>query len=403
MNRANFPMPRRTPTIPVAPEVLAWARESVGLSQEELGRKIGSAEVNVLEWERTDSTTLVTPTQLEKIADAVKRPTAALLLNEPPKNPRPPKDFRRPHRRRKSHSPDLSRAIRRARRLQRIAAEVFHELEEHTEPDLPVTFTTSDDTDRTAVRVREALGIPDDIHTKWKDERAALRAWCSIVESRNVLVFSADFPRDEAQGFSLSDEDPNVITLSAKDSPTARSFTLWHEFGHLLLRDTALCVTDEPETGGMDDDRRTEDWCHRFAEAMLVDGELLQSRPQTSAIANRLPGYQADLRSLASKFKVSQHVALFRMWHLGFIPESMFREEFVRVQAEQEEAARKSKKKKGGPPDPANIAVRDSGQRLARALLQAFDRGSLTHAELADYFGARLKHIENIRREAHRQ
>ncbi len=403
MNRANFPMPRRTPTIPVAPEVLAWARESVGLSQEELGRKIGSAEVNVLEWERTDSTTLVTPTQLEKIADAVKRPTAALLLNEPPKNPRPPKDFRRPHRRRKSHSPDLSRAIRRARRLQRVAAEVFHELEEHAQPDLPATFSLADDTEWSARQVRHTLEVPHDIHTEWNDARVALRAWRSIIESRNILVFSADFPREEAQGFSLSDEEPNVITLSAKDPPTTRCFTLWHEFGHLLLRNTALCVMDESETDGLDDDRRTEDWCHRFAEAMLVDRDLLQSRPQTSAVASRLPGYQVDLRSLASNFKVSQHVALFRMWHLGLIPESMFREEYVRVQAEQEGAARESKKKRGGPPDPANIAVRDSGQRLARALLQAFDRGSLTHAELADYFGARLKHIENIRREAHRQ
>ena len=394
-------MPKATPTIRVVPEVLAWARESAGLSQEELGRKIRSG--NIPEWERSGAATLVTPGQLENIADAVKRPTAALLLHEPPKDARPPKDFRRSHRRRKSHSPDLSRAIRRARRLQRIATEVFHELEEHTEPDLPAIFTTSDDTDRAAVLVREALEVPHDIHTEWNDARVALRAWRSIIESRNILVFSADFPREEAQGFSLSDEEPNVITLSAKDPPTARCFTLWHEFGHLLLRNTALCVMDEPETDGLDDDRRTEDWCHRFAEAMLVDGELLQSRPQTSAVANRLPGYQADLRSLASKFKVSQHVALFRIWHLGIIPESMFREEYVRVQAEQEEAARKSKKRRGGPPDPANIAVRDSGQRLAKALLQAFDRGSLTHAELADYFGARLKHIENIRREAHRQ
>ena len=401
-------MPRRHSTIRVVPKVLAWARESAGLSQEELGRKIRSGLRNVSEWERTSASTLVTPGQLESIADAVKRPTAALLLSVPPEEVRPPKDFRRPQRRRESHSPDLSRAIRRARRLQRIAAGVFRDLEEHVEPDLPATFTTDDNTDRAAGQVREALGIPGDIHAGWEDERVALRAWRSIVESRNILVLSADFSRDEAQGFSLSDQDPNIIALCAKDSPTARCFTLWHEFGHLLLRDTGLCVTDEPEEERPPLDRKTEDWCNRFAEAMLVDREMFQTHDQASAVTSRRFGYESDLRELARDFKISQHVALFRMRHLGMLSEGIFWKEFHRVRDEQiqaareREEARRSGSKTGGPPDPANIAVRNSGQRLSKAMLRAFDRGSLTHAELADYLGARLKHLENIRREAHR-
>ena len=395
-------MPKATPTIPVAPEVLVWARESAGLSEVELGRKIGAAEINVLEWERPDTATLVTPIQLEKIADAVKRPTAALLLDAPLGEPPPPKDFRRADRRQMHYSSDLSMAIRRARRLQKIAAEVFGALGEPVALDLPAAFSVADDVEQVASQVRNALGIPDDMHRRWQNVYTALRGWRAIVESRNVLVFSGDFPRNEAQGFSLSEAQPNAIMLSAKDSPSARCFTLWHEFGHLLLRNTGLCVTDEPVEKVADHDRRTEDWCNRFSEALLVDGVLLQSRSQTAAVAKRSSGYESALKTLASHFKVSQHVALFRMRHLGLIPESMFREEFARVQAEQEEAARKSKKR-GGPPDPANIAVRDSGQRLAKALLQAFDRDVLTHANLADYFGVRLKHLDNIRREAHRQ
>ena len=393
-------MPRRVPTIRIVPEVLAWARESAGLSQDELGRKLRSGEANISDWERPGTVTLVTPGQLESIADAIKRPAAALLLESPPEEPRPPKDFRRPNRRPDRHSPGVSRAIRRARRLQRIAVEVFPTLEEHKEPDLPATFTVTDDGHRAAVQVRNALDIPRDIHTQWKDVSTALRTWRAFVESRNILVFSADFPRDEAQGFSLSDAEPNVVMLSAKDPPTARSFTLWHEFGHLLLRDTGLCITDEPEEPNPLPDRKTEDWCNRFAEAMLVDSDLLQAHEQVSAVVSRRPGYESDLSDLARHFKVSQHVALFRMRHLGMLPEGTFWEEFHRVRNKQKETARE--RRRGSAPDPANIAVRDSGQWLARALLQAFDRGSLTHAELADYFGTRLKHLENIRREAYR-
>ena len=138
-------MPRIHPTIPIMPEVLAWARESAGLSQEDLSRKIRSGELDLKEWERPDSITLVTASQLEKIADAVKRPTAVLLLTSPPKEPPPPKDFRRAQRRPDRHSPDLISAIRRARRLQSAAAEVFRTLEEPVESDLPTTFTLNDD------------------------------------------------------------------------------------------------------------------------------------------------------------------------------------------------------------------------------------------------------------------
>ena len=393
-------MPSRIPTIRIIPEVLAWARESAGLSQEELGRKIRSGDVNVSEWERPGAATLVTPGQLENIADAVKRPTAALLLHSPPPKSRPPKDFRRPRRRRESHSPDLSRAIRRARRLQRIAGEVFRSLDEVTEPNLPATFTTTDDADWAAGQVRRALDIPEDIHTRWENVGAALRAWRSIVESRNILVFNWDFPRDEAQGFSLSDAQPNAIMLSAKDSPSARCFTLWHEFGHLLLRNTGLCLTDELEVNGGDADRRTEDWCHRFAESMLVDGQMLRSRQQTAAVASRRSGYEADLLTLANHFKVSQNVVLFRMRHLEILPSDRFRWEYNRLREEQ---THRSSRNRGGGRNIPNEVVRYSGQRLVRSVLQAFDRGTLSRADIADYFEARLKHLDNIRREAHRQ
>ena len=393
-------MPRRTPTIRIVPEVLAWARESAGLSLEELGRKVRSGDVNVGKWERPGAETLVTPGQLENIADAVKRPTAALLLNAPPEEPGPPKDFRRADRRPESYSHNLNRAIRRARRLQRIASDILPTVEESIDPHLPGAFSVADDAEQSATKVRNALDIPEDIHTGWRDVGVALRAWRAVVESRNVLVFSWDFPRDEAQGFSLSNAQPNVIMLSAGDSLSARCFTLWHEFGHLMLRSAGLCITDEPEDDGGDDDRRTEYWCNRFAGSMLVDGELLRSRPQTAAVASRRYGYEADLRTLANHFRVSRHVVLFRMRHLEIIPIDRFWLEYDRLR--EENSQRGSPRKRGGRNIP-NEVVRYNGQRLVRSVLQAFDRGTITHSDIADYFAARLKHLENIRREAHRQ
>ena len=404
-------MPRTLPTISIAPEVLTWARMTAGLSREELAGKVRSGKVDIEEWERSESPILVTGSQLQYIADAVKRPTAALLLNAPPQEQPMPRDFRRPHSRLDWPSSELNRAIRRARRLQRVASSLFEALGERVRSEVPSGFSVSIDPADAALKIRESLNIPQNIHSRWKDNYAALRGWRTIIEDQNVLVLSADFPRDEAQGFSLSHPDPCVIMLSAKDAPTARCFTLWHEFGHLLIRNAGICITDEvwPNDAGdyrndAGDYRDVEDWCNRFAGAMLVDRDILLSRNQVEAIVQSRTGYETNLRSLANHFKVSQHVVLFRMRHLDLISNARLTQEFSRVNEEQSLEAQTRRSNRSGEVR-RNIArqvVRDSGQRFTLALLQAFDRGVVTHSHVADYFGARLKHLENIRREAHR-
>ena len=399
-------MPQRVPTIRVAPEVLLWARESAGLSQEELSKKIRSGQVNVPEWESSDSPVLVTGSQLQYIADAVKRPTAALLLDAPPQGQSIPKDFRRPTIRPAQHSSELSRAIRRARRLQRVASRLLTTLGETVSSDVPTGFNVNADPTETAMEIRKRLNISVDYHLQWNDSYGALRGWRSLIEDQNVLVFSGDFPRDEAQGFSLSDSEPCVIMLSGKDSPSARIFTLWHEFGHILIRDTGMCITEDIPYQSQETtfQRRVEDWCNRFAGAMLVDNELLRSAEQLESIVHSHSAYELKLRSLANHFKVSQYVILFRMRHLNIIPYERFRFEYDRVTREQVQLRheQRGQRTQNVRRNISRLVVRDRGERFTRTLLYAFDRGIITHSHIVDYLGARLKHLDNIRREAHR-
>jgi Zn-dependent peptidase ImmA (M78 family) len=83
------------------------------------------------------------------------------------------------------------------------------------------------------------------------------------------ISFQGDFTRDEAQGFSISDEQPFIIILSIEDHPHARNFTLFHELGHLLLRDPGICKTEPIHSLRKTSITKTEDWCHRFAESFL--------------------------------------------------------------------------------------------------------------------------------------
>ncbi len=394
-------MPPNSVNVSIVPEVLVWARESVGLSQAELSRKMKVNPEVVREWENTGTPAEVTVRQMEDLARHIRRPTAALLLKQPPPSPPMPRDFRRPGNQTAGFSSELRLATRRARRFQSLARNL-PSLGGGDALDIPRFFRQTTGPDDAAVQTRNLLEIPADSHTRWKDPRAAFRGWRSLIEAQNVLVFSSDFPRDEAQGFSISDRTPWVIAVSAKDSHPARCFTLWHEFGHLLLRDGGLCSTDASEENP---DRAhhlaPEDWCNRFAEALLVGDDELRERPQTVVVSGGRPGNEAALRQLATHFRVSQQVILFRMLHLKVLPLTRFRREFSRL-AQDQARAQSARTNTGGARNVAREVVQERGQRFAQAVLQAYDRGTLSRSEVADYLGARSKHLENIRREAHR-
>ena len=381
-----------------------WARTTLGLSQGELARRLRVEPEAVRNWEVPDTASDLTYRQLTEIAHHLRRPAAALLLRRPPPPAPLPKDFRRPRGQTGAYSPEVRLAARRARRFQALASKLSPSLGEEEPPKLPAISQHSTTPEDAAGQVRANMEVPSDIHTTWRDPGGAIRGWRSIVESHDILVFSSPIPREEAQGFSISDRTPWVVVVSSKDSPAARCFTLWHELGHLLLRDGGLCATETPDDIASSAPLGPEDWCNRFAEAILVDGELLQQRAQTVVVCEGRAGHEAALRTLAGHFRVSQQVILYRLLHLGLLPLDRFRREYSRV---EHEAARAQFTRRGAAfgqvrRNVAREAVQERGQKLSQVVLQALDRGELSRAEAADYLGARMKHLDNIRREAHR-
>src|SRR5690606_31999174 len=83
-------------TAKVKPSVLAWARESAGLSLSEAAKRADIAVDALQAWE-TPSDPQASPSvpKLRKLAEAYKRPLAVLYLPEPPLTFQALKDFRR--------------------------------------------------------------------------------------------------------------------------------------------------------------------------------------------------------------------------------------------------------------------------------------------------------------------
>lgn len=389
-------MPYKTPELAISPSVLRWARRTGGYTPEDIANRLGVSKDLIEAWEKGSEQVPLRVTQLEDLAHFLRRPLAAFLLAEPPPEPEPPRDFRRAVGPTSPLSPNFRLVIRRARRLQRVARELMESMGISMTSEIP-SVELRDKPALVGRELRRAFGISTQEQLEWRTPGMALRNWRQTLEARNILVFQGDFNREEAQGFSISDEHPYAIVLTFEDHPYARSFTLFHELGHLLLREGGICVTEQMHPIRGTKVSRTEDWCHRFAEAFLIDEDILHSKKETQSVIRMDTGYEDDLRELASQFKVSRAVILFRLWHDGTILDSSFWSMYSRLQPSRKpKAERRKEKKKGGPP-PAQTALQERGRLLSRLVLEAVDRNILGYTDAADYLGVRPKHFEKIR------
>lgn len=377
-------MPRRSPEVDVKPAVLKWARESAGWTVEEIAAKLKVPASFCRQCENTGRGLRIT--QLEVLATHLKRPLAAFLLPNPPKESGPPRDFRvLPGRAGKFEKRTLL-AVRRAIRLQTIAGELAADLQLDTAPEIGKAGV-HDDPEMVSARERERLGITLDEQFKWRSEWEALDHWRDAIENKKVFVFSLSMPLDDARGFSLSELLPWAVVVNTSDAMRARIFTLFHEYAHLLLRTPGVCLPAQEwaRPAAVSEEER---WCNQFAAALLLPSQAVQGLAKDREFGQK--SLAETLWDISQRFKVSQEVALRRLWRLRLVTEQEFRIEMERLQAIPR------RKRKGGAARPALACVRGNGRLFTRLVLEGREKGTITYANVADYLGIRLKHLEKV-------
>ena len=123
-------MPKRHPDVKINPTVLKWARESAGWTIDGIAGKLRAEVTLVRAWETGKAQPSLT--NLERLAVYFKRPLAALLLPSPPPEPPLPIDFRQLPRNEQTLSRETRFAIRRARRLRKIALDLIQDIDYRT-------------------------------------------------------------------------------------------------------------------------------------------------------------------------------------------------------------------------------------------------------------------------------
>lgn len=370
--------------IPVNPVMLTWARETAGISIEEVSRRIKKPIEVIQSWESgADTPTYI---QLEKLAYQIyKRPLALFFFPDPPQEETPEQSFRTlPDQEIENMSSRMKILIRRARVLQenlRELNEAVNPADRHIFKELQINVDQS--LGEMVTSVREFIGIDLDQQFGWKDSDQAFKRWRESLEENGIFVFKDAFKEDAFSGFCLYDNEFPIIYINNSKSNTRQIFTLFHELAHILFK-----------TGGVDariddyinylggDDRKIEIICNRFAGAYLVPDSDFNERIKGTNVNDIL------LNDLASLYKVSREVILRKFLDRNIVDQNYYLEK-------TEEWANSKKTKKGGGNYYRNIGIYLSQSYMEQAFSR-FYQNRISDVQLASYLGIKTNGITNV-------
>lgn len=373
-------------------KVLTWTRESLGLTAGDLAKKTKIKVDHILEFET--GSRLPSFAQLKKLSNALRRPTAAFFLSEAPDEPEIPKDYR------VLDESDISKLtpktiyeIRKAQRKRQIAIELAKDLDIEI-PEFNFSTNLKEDPKALARKYRKLLLGDYEVDLKGLSEGASFDRWKLGLESIGVLVFQAPLDTiEELRGLAVYDKTYPLILINTKDSPRGKSFSLLHEFCHLLLHTSGIGNINPNwiKTGKVNP---IEVFCNEVAGQCLLPEDLfLRNDDVIQVRENKAEVTRTLLFRISQQFQASWEVVLRRFLETRIITESSYsqkREEIKKYFAN---------KKKSSAVVPYDQKVLNwNGDKFTNLVIESFNQEKITAKNVSDYLGAKFQHLEKIQK-----
>ena len=391
-------------TLKVNPEILVWARETAGLTQEQAVKKIriktayGVEAVDRLAALEAGTAEPTRPT-LVKMAKQYRRPLLTFYLSAPPRKGDRGADFRTlsPD----EHSPaDDALVDTLIRDMQARQSMVRAVLEDEDEAE-PLAFVGSRQmSDGRDVVLRSLRALLDlDVEEYYRQSgtddafgllrRAAEDAGVFVLLQGNLGSHHTAMDTNIFRGFSLADTVAPFIVINDSDSRAAWSFTLLHELVHLLLGQTGV------------DGARSESEVERFCND--VAGEFLLPEREFAAL-EITRGMELEWTvNLISEFaldhNLSQTMVAYRVYRAGRIEDSVFdtlstrfREQWLQRRELQRE---RSQEQEDGP-NYYVVRRHRIGEGLIELVSRMIDAGALATSKAAIVLGLKPTQVHKL-------
>lgn len=368
--------------LPINPDVLKWARTSLGLSPEAVAKRLGAKfKAETLEdWERGGSSP--TYPQLERLAHNIyNRPVAVFFFPVVPEEESPKTEFRTlPDTVIDELPAEIIKLYRKAKYFQ-LNLEELYEGEKPVAKSLLDVFELNEQSQITSItkEIRNILNISIEEQARWQSTETAFKKWREALEANGIFIFKDGFRNDDYSGFCLYHPRYPVIFANNSMPDSRQTFTLFHELAHLLYR-----------SGGIDFRSReavrsfkgyyfyVEAACNRFANEFLVPPDIFDKfKPSKSEV---------HFQELAEYFSVSREVILRNYLERGIVDQNYYQE-----MVEKWTAQLKKKGRGGG-----NYYYNQKaylGERYINLVYAKYYQNRITIDSVAEYLNIKAKNL----------
>jgi len=377
---------------PINPMVLRWARETAGLSLDDVVHKLKRKTITTetsADWENGNGASSPNYVQLEALAyEIYKRPLALFFFPAPPEEETPKQEFRTlPDSEIQLMSPRMRLLLRQAKSMQINLDELYggvNPAERQIVRDLKFAQRLDTPLAEQTNAVRKFLGVELGEQFRWTSAEEAFAAWRNALEHCGLFVFKEAFREDTVSGFCLYDDRFPLIYVNNSKPPTRQIFTLFHELAHLLSGTGGI---DKPIETYIDAlrgrDKQIEVLCNRFAASFLVPDEDFDQR------IKQMPINEDNVGALAARYRVSREVILRRLLDKRLVTQPYYEQ---RVEQWQKEARGRSGE--GG--DYYHTKGVYLGERYLELVFSRRYQNKISVDQLADYLGVKAKNIPGM-------
>lgn len=375
------------------PEMLKWARLRMGLQPKHVESLTNIRARRVVTFEEPKTRELPTLAELEELAEIYDCPVGYFFLESPP-DAKPALDFRGLA----SEKTDalsyethlhLSEFLRLTDHISFLVETLRVPWEVHIDVvDLeePVEFV--------AQRERDRFGFTSEIREQWASADEAFDFWRKAIEARGVFVIALKLDPGEVRGASRWDlHHPPAILVNRMDmeAATGRSFTLLHEWAHLLAKRPGLVC----DFRGQAHSAQVERFANMFAAEVLVPRKGFEHFLRREKLFGKRHRWGDPLLDkIRHNFKVSRDVVAILLEEMGLAPSGFYhakratwdlRRPFFRGR----EGAKRGQTK-------AMRRLVEIGLPLAKLVSAAYDRGVVSKLDLADLLSMRVEQAERF-------
>ena len=394
-------MAKQNKALGVNPAVLRWARESMGLTVENVAERLVAKKTEqsfsqrlqkrieaIQNWE-TGSDIPSIP-QLKTLAENVyKRPFLLFFFPEPPEEENLGEKFR-------ASIPNFQLEPDTVYKL-RLANVRLMELKELYFDENPATqiifrdihLDINENVGSAVDRVRDWFTRQGEELNTTSNDTEFLKTWRERLERFGVFVFKDSFKQKVVSGFCVLDEVFPLIYINNSIGKTRQLFTLIHELAHVLLGSQSILIeqTDSGEPTHYAD-MQTERFCNAFAAELLVPGDDLHLlfTPSGQVVEDL-----AAIRNIAQRFGVSREVMVRKMHELNIITYGQRVDFLNALYAEYQ-----SKRSKSSRGDYYNTRLTYLGDKYTGKVISELERGRFNLEEAAEFLSVKPKSVAEI-------